>query len=1309
MSKDTKIKDLNYYIDWLEKSITEEHIELYEYSDFKNIQLIGSGAYGNVYRVNRKYSNRIFALKSFNYEKQTLNEVVKELKLHRSVNYHENIIRLYGITRVEIDTIQKYSFVLEYADSGTLNTYLNENFNKLDWNDKYNLASQLASAIEFLHEKDTIHRDLHGNNILIHQKNIKLADFGLSKKMAEASSNTSKILGVMPYIDPKKLENQNYKLNKKSDVYSIGVLLWQISSGYRPFHELDHDAGLVLAILNGKREEIINGTPVKYSNLYRECWKYEPNERPNIQKIVSALKSITSLEEINTTMINNFIEKKENHLLEIYEANSELSEKTIDLNNELMSNNELNLVEYNTKPNERVNNESKINDSEETDQHISHKIPKSSKVRQESLIDNSGYFSSSTDVTEAIEAVVNNNNTIQNQKYENSLLSASSDQVTKMSIKFIEFINIDSLIAFLIEKHDKGITFEQIQQLISKQILQTNQATDRFVKWLLKNQNQSKYIWFFGLFYYYNILLEKNSSIKAFELFSKAANDNYSIAQVYLAKCYYDGYGTEDNYYLAFYWYQKSVENGSIIGQFYLGNCYEFGIGTEENEKKSVYFYKVAARNGNVIAKLYLANCYRLGKGIEKNEIKAFKYYETLAKQEISDAQLRLGDCYYYGIGTKIDKIQAKCWYEKATNNGNIIAKNILKRNYNIKTGIEMDKSKKIKFYKILFNKSLSRLGFYYFGKLLLKTNYEKSFYYFQKAAENGCKFAQYNLGGCYQLGDGVMKDLRKSFELYKKSAEQGYINAQSQLIYCYTFGYGTEIDRVKAFELARAIAEKGYIDVQYLLGQYYIYGEGVNKDENKAFELFRKFFKKNAKYLSSNKEIMINKEDFEYSKLFAKSLHINSYIKLGYCYNMGIGTEINKKKAFKYYKIAAENGDETALYNLGNCYLDEIGVEKDEKKAFEYYKKSADQEYLNAQFQLGYCYDEGIGTEVNKVKAFELYKIAAEKGNKTAQYNLGNCYMNKIGVEKDEKKAFEYYKKSADQGYLDAQFQLGYFYFNGIGTEANKIKAFELYSIAAKAGHNCARNCLGFLYDNGEGTDKSLAKAFYWFNKAAEDGSEAAQCNLGEYYELGNFVDKDEIKAFELYKKSAENGNINAKFQLGYCYVNGIGTEINKEKGFELYNDAAGSNFNDNFEEIVNDLDKINYWYHKAAENNNKYALYKLGEFYELGKGVWKNKVRAYEFYKKSANLGLVDAQYKLGYFYEKGFGTDMNKEKAFGLYKIAAEGGNIFAQKSLAYLYEQGEGTNKNLENSIYWYNKAVENGHLDVKENLSILLNK
>jgi serine/threonine protein kinase len=56
--------------------------------------------------------------------------------------------------------MNEYSLVLEYANNGTLNTYLSEHFNELDWNEKCFLALQLASAVEFLHEKNIIHRDL---------------------------------------------------------------------------------------------------------------------------------------------------------------------------------------------------------------------------------------------------------------------------------------------------------------------------------------------------------------------------------------------------------------------------------------------------------------------------------------------------------------------------------------------------------------------------------------------------------------------------------------------------------------------------------------------------------------------------------------------------------------------------------------------------------------------------------------------------------------------------------------------------------------------------------------------------------------------------------------------------------------------------------------------------------------------------------------------------------------------------------------------------------------------------------------------
>ncbi|GBC43948.2 uncharacterized protein OCT59_014828 [Rhizophagus irregularis] len=273
----------------------------YVNQDFKILAVIGSGGTASVHAAYWKDDATKFAIKKITKSVMEEEIIINEINIMKRVDFHPNIIKFVGVIIDEIN----YSLVLEYADGGTLGKYL-EIAETLTPEIQLKFAKEIASAIYCLHNYDIIHRDIHPNNILVHGHVIKLADFGRS--CIQGSDVDTEVFGVLPYVDPKMLDKKiPYNLSKKSDIYSMGVTFWQLTSCSSPFNfekRKDH-ASISLDILNDVREEPIPNTNVKFIELYQQCWRYEPDKRPDVNQVISKLNEIGSENNFNSKKNEN--------------------------------------------------------------------------------------------------------------------------------------------------------------------------------------------------------------------------------------------------------------------------------------------------------------------------------------------------------------------------------------------------------------------------------------------------------------------------------------------------------------------------------------------------------------------------------------------------------------------------------------------------------------------------------------------------------------------------------------------------------------------------------------------------------------------------------------------------------------------------------------------------------------------------------------------------------------------------------------------------------------------------------------------
>uniref|UniRef100_A0A8C1T9W2 Mitogen-activated protein kinase kinase kinase n=1 Tax=Cyprinus carpio TaxID=7962 RepID=A0A8C1T9W2_CYPCA len=297
-------------------------------------EIIGVGGFGKVYRGTWK--DQEVAMKAARQDpdediKATADSVRQEAKLF-SMLQHPNIIKLEGVCLEE----PNLCLVMEYARGGTLNRALTGR--RIPPHILVNWAVQIARGMQYLHEEAVvpiIHRDLKSSNILllekienddIGRKTLKITDFGLAREWHKTTKMSA--AGTYSWMAPEVIKSSLF--SKGSDVWSYGVLLWELLTGEVPYRGIDGLAVAYGVAVNKLTLPIPSTCPEPFAKLMEECWEQDPHIRPSFASI---LEQLTAIEEavMATMPQDSFHSMQEDWRVEIQEMFDELRTKEKEL------------------------------------------------------------------------------------------------------------------------------------------------------------------------------------------------------------------------------------------------------------------------------------------------------------------------------------------------------------------------------------------------------------------------------------------------------------------------------------------------------------------------------------------------------------------------------------------------------------------------------------------------------------------------------------------------------------------------------------------------------------------------------------------------------------------------------------------------------------------------------------------------------------------------------------------------------------------------------------------------------------------
>lgn len=569
-----------------------------------------------------------------------------------------------------------------------------------------------------------------------------IADLGLSKQLTTPSNSvTNGVIGMAEYIDPWCFKNNLSSRDKRSDIYSLGILFWEITSGRPPYRDIG-EPSIIYEVSKGYREKSIEGTPSDYKKLYKKCWNGNPNRRPKINGVYNILKGLLSNYNSNNIVTNNNPGKVKNITSYISsgliinvnwkrfikEKSNKLGEKELNkLTNEIAKG-------YLRKNN---NGTTKTFDFE----HILRKYESQSKC--------------------LFNYLKNNPSEIQHHEVVIGIFYKKGFGVEKSEKEsFDRFKNAS-------QKGDINGHYELGECFYNG--IGTKKDSDKALEYYKFAADEGLNIALFTLAkYYYNI----NNYETSIDYYEKSANKDFVPSQYYVAKFY--KYGKKRNIKKSLKWLEKYQEKdgswditdeikklqadrkppggGDNIAELNkaineIGEGYEKNNHTgatkdfdlkyvlEKYEPLSKHIFNHLRDNQTSIQhhEVVIGTFYKKGFGVEKDENKSFELFNSASEKDDISGHFELGECYYNGIGIQKDYKKALYYYQLAANKG--------------------------------LNIALCTLAEYFKNS----KNKRKAFNYYKKAAKSGFVQSQYYLAKCY---NNKKRNTKKALSWLKKYQE---------------------------------------------------------------------------------------------------------------------------------------------------------------------------------------------------------------------------------------------------------------------------------------------------------------------------------------------------------------------------------------------------------------------------------------------------------------------------------------------------------------------------------------------------------